>query len=175
MAFKFSWIPTLLSRLPRHLSGVQKSASPSYIDTGLALGAKRDYSIAVIYEIEYHMGSAVSRFHSTISGEIPTEETTTTETTTTTTAETSSTEPDTTAVTSDTTSPGQASTSDLITTAAGSDLTEESGAGIDSPEENDKVQTKSYLKWIILGLALALIAGALLVWFLLIRPRKRRG
>ena len=60
-------------------------------------------------------------------------------------------------------------------TAEGSELTEESGNGIDSPEEDDKVQAKSYLKWIILGLALALMAGALLVWFLLIRPRKKAG
>ena len=153
------------------LGSVQKSASPNYIDTGLAPGAKRDYSIAVIYEVEYYLGSAVSRSYSTISGEIPTEETTTT----TTTAETSSIEPDTTAVASDTTSPGQASTSYSIMTAEGSELTEESGNGIDSPEEDDKVQAKSYLKWIILGLALALMAGALLVWFLLIRPRKKAG
>lgn len=150
------------------LGSVQKSASPSYIDAGLAPGAKRDYSIAVIYEVDGFQGSAVSQFHSTISGEIPKEETTTT-----TTAETTSAEPDTTAVA--TTSPGEAPTSDLIMTAAGSEVTQESGGGIDSPDEHDKVQNTAYLKWIILALVLVLIAGALLVWFLLIRPRRKKG
>ena len=147
---------------------VQKSASPSYIDAGLAPGAKRDYSIAVIYEVDGFQGSAVSQFHSTISGEISKEETTTT-----TTAETTSAEPGTTTVA--TTSPGEAPTSDLIMTAAGSEVTEQSGGGIDSPDEHDKVQNTVYLKWIILALVLVLIAGALLVWFLMIRPRKKKG
>lgn len=149
---------------------IQKSASPSFIDTGLAPGAKRDYSIAVIYEIDEWGASYSSRHYSSISGEIPQEETATT-----TTSDITSAESTTTTVTTDTTSPGHASTSDSIMTSAASDLTEESGNGIDSPVEDDKAQTKSYLKWIILGLALALIAGALLVWFLLIRPRGRRG
>lgn len=147
---------------------VQKSASPSYIDAGLAPGAKRDYSIAVIYEVDGFQGSAVSQFHSTISGEISKEETTTT-----TTAETTSAEPGTTTVA--TTSPGEAPTSDLIMTAAGSEVTEQSGGGIDSPDEHDKVQNTVYLKWIILALVLVLIAGALLLWFLMIRPRKKKG
>ena len=138
---------------------IQKSASPSFIDTGLAPGAKRDYSIAVIYEIEKWGASYSSRHYRSISAEIKKEETTTTTTITTTT--TTVTEPTTTEI----------ATTISTTPVASTDQTE---TGIDAPDETDKIQNKGYLKWIILGVVLLLLVGAFLVWFLLIRPKRKK-
>ncbi|MFA5585720.1 MAG: hypothetical protein WDA02_04145 [Saccharofermentanales bacterium] len=131
---------------------VQKSPAPTFIDMGLAPGTKREYSIAVIYEVDSSMGSKTSRFHTTLSAEIPPLETTTTTTE----------EPATSEVTT-------SQTPQVPNTTTGP-----TQSGTDQPNETDKVKAASYLKWIILGLALLLIAAALLFWFLVIRPRMKK-
>ncbi|NLB28507.1 MAG: hypothetical protein GX819_06135, partial [Clostridiaceae bacterium] len=52
--------------------------------------------------------------------------------------------------------------------------TDQTETGIDTPDEAGKIQTKGYLKWIILGVAFVLLVGALLVWFLLIKPKRKK-
>ena len=132
-------------------SNIQKSSTPTFIDTGLTEGAKREYSVAVIYEVETGYGSYVSRSYSSISAEIPIEETTTT-----------TAEPTTTEI-----------TTTVTTTTATVTTPDQTETGIDPSDEADEIPTKGYLKWIVLGVVLLLLVGAFLVWYFLIRPKKK--
>lgn len=136
------------------LGNIQKSSTPTFIDTNLAPGTKREYSIAVVYEVNSDYYDQVSPSYSSISAETPPEETTTATTTTE--------EPTTSEITTSTTS-------------ASSPTTDPTDAVIQKPEEPGKATVNSLLGWILGGIGLVLlIVGAVLVWLLVIRPRMRK-
>lgn len=134
------------------LGNIQKSSTPTFIDTNLAPGTKREYSIAVVYEVNSDYYDLVSRSYRSISAETPPEETTPTTTE----------EPATSEITTSTTS-------------ASGPTTDPTDAGIDKPDEPGEGRARSYLGWILGGIGIALlIVGAVLIWLLVIRPRMRK-
>jgi Leucine-rich repeat (LRR) protein len=137
---------------------IQKSGTPAFIDKGLAPGMKREYSIAVIYEVSTSDGNFVSRSYSDIAAETPPEETTAVTTEPVTEHETIVTEPTSSMTGPGTTEPPQA----------------EEPEPSAEPEQPGQQEKNKLLPWLILSLSLVLALSAVLVWFLVIRPKRKK-